>query len=149
MAYTKSATVRSPILGLLGGTRVVGKLRDAAALEARVKKGLPFRALEQLMNAAHLSRDQAVKLFALPARTFVRRKRAGTLTFEETDRVVQFAELFALATQVLGKSDNAARWLQASNPYLGDIAPVERLDNALGRRAVQELLNRIAYGMLA
>lgn len=137
------------MLGLLGGERVIGKLRSAAALEARVRKGLPFQALEQLMNAAHLSKDQAVKLFALPARTFARRKHGGQLTFEETDRVVQFAELFAFATRVLGKSDNAARWLQTSNPYLGDVAPVERLDNALGRRAVHELLDRIAYGMLA
>ena len=148
MAHTRTATA-PPLANLLGGERVVGRLRDAGALEERVRKGLPFRALERLMDAAHLGRDQAIKLFALPARTFVRRKHGGTLTFEETDRVVQFAELFAFATQVLGKSENAARWLQTSNPYLGGVAPIERLDNALGRRAVGELLNRIAYGMLA
>ena len=148
MAPTRSATA-APVFGLLGGERVIGKAHGAGALEARVRKGLPFQALERLIDAAHLRRDQAVRLFALPARTFARRKHGGTLTFEEADRVVQFAELFAFAAQVLGTSDNAARWLQAPNPYLGGGAPVERLDNALGRRAVHDLLTRIAYGMLA
>ena len=90
-----------------------------------------------------------MRLFGLPARTLVRRKHAGTLTFEEADRVVQFADLFAFATHVLGKREGAAHWLQTPNPYLGGSRPVERLDNILGRNAVFELLNQIAFGTLA
>ncbi len=148
MANTKTDTI-APLLSLLGGEQVVGKLRTVDALETRLRNGLPFRALERLMESAQLSREHAVKLFGVAPRTLVRRKNTGTLTFEEANRVVQFADLFAFAAHVFGKREGAARWLQTPNPYLGGFAPIERLDNALGRKAVLEELNRIAYGMLA
>jgi putative toxin-antitoxin system antitoxin component (TIGR02293 family) len=148
MANEKTAALL-PLVAFLGGEHVVGKTRSSDVLEARIKRGLPFRALETLMESARLSREQAMRLFGVPARTLARRKQAGTLTFEETDRLVQFADLFAFAVRVLGTKDGAASWLHAPNPYLGGVAPMERLDNVLGRNAVLEELNRIAYGMLA
>lgn len=143
------ASALIPLVDVLGGENVVGKARSTDVLEAKIKRGLPFRALERLMQSARLSREQAMRLFGVPPRTLARRKQAGTLTFEETDRLVQFADLFAFAVRVLGTKEGAASWLQTPSPYLGGVAPVERLDNVLGRNAVLEELNRIAYGMLA
>jgi len=47
----------------------------------------------------------------------------------------------------LGAEDKAARWMVAPNRALGGERPFDLLDTDLGVRAVEEILQRIQYGM--
>ena len=95
-------TPTTDVIKILGGRPVLGRVRDKVELESRLRKGLPFRALERLMLAASLNREVASRVAGIPLRTFARRKGADRLTFEESDRVAQFADIFAYAVSVLG-----------------------------------------------
>ena len=66
-----------------------------------------------------------------------------------SDRLVRMAHIAALAQDVLGQREKAGRWLQKPNRVLGGSTPLEHLDTELGARQVEQILGRIAHGVLS
>jgi putative toxin-antitoxin system antitoxin component (TIGR02293 family) len=79
--------------------------------------------------------------------TFHRRKAAGRLTADESDKVVRFAQLLGLANKVLENEDDARRWLTSPQFGLGGAVPLNYARTEVGAREVEDLLNRIEYGV--
>jgi putative toxin-antitoxin system antitoxin component (TIGR02293 family) len=133
---------------MLGGARVVGqKTSDPFRIIAKIRAGLPFKALESLSSTLRLSNDEAARIFMIPARTLARRKRSGRLSAEESDRVYRVARVLSYAAELLGSETEAAEWLRSPNVALGLAVPLNLLDTEAGIRQVDEILARIEYGM--
>ena len=131
----------------LGGTRVLkAKAPTPADLQARVRSGLPYAALETVAAGFAISREDLGVLLHVPPRTLARRKREKRLHADESDRLLRVGRIAALAEDVLGDRAKAVRWLHASNRALGDVAPLRCLDSDLGARQVEDVLLRIAHG---
>ncbi|MBS0562365.1 MAG: DUF2384 domain-containing protein, partial [Proteobacteria bacterium] len=77
------------------------------------------------------------------------RRKAGTLTPEQSDRILRLARILAAAEETFGAQDKAARWLRRPTAPLGGEAPLDRLDTDQGAREVENLLGRIAHGIAA
>ena len=135
------------IVETLGGPRVLkAKAPTAADLQARVRSGLPYSALETVAAGFAITREDLVTLLHLPLRTLARRKREKRLRADESDRLLRLGRIAVLAEEVLGSREKATRWLHAPNRALGDGAPLRCLDTDLGTRRVEDLLLRIAHG---
>lgn len=63
------------------------------------------------------------------------------------DRVVRYARLMGLATQVLESPENARLWLSMPKKGLGGAIPLEYAETEFGAREVEDLLGRIEYGV--
>jgi len=135
------------IVETLGGRRV---LRQKAAtvdeLQARVRTGLPYAALEAVATGFAITREDLGTLLHLPTRTLVRRKREKRLRADESDRLLRLGRIAALAQEVLGSREKATRWLHAPNRALGHAIPLRCLDTDLGARQVEDVLLRTAHG---
>jgi putative toxin-antitoxin system antitoxin component (TIGR02293 family) len=141
------AALLSPI-DVLGGERSIGKnLSNPFRMIARVRAGLPYKALESLAAAMHLSTEEMSGIFSIPPRTLARRKRSHKLNAGESDRIYRVARVFSHATQLLGDAAEAAQWFRAPHIALNMTTPLELLDTDAGTLQVEEILGRIEHGL--
>lgn len=138
------------VVELLGGERVLRrKLSGPLQMVEALRAGLPYKSLEAVMETLGLSREEASTVLSVPMRTLVRRKQERRLRADESDRLYRLARVAARAVDVLGSSEDAAKWLRRSNLALGGVAPLELLETDAGAEEVDEVLGRIEYGMFS
>jgi putative toxin-antitoxin system antitoxin component (TIGR02293 family) len=137
------------IVAVLGGKQTFKRqIRKADELVKQVRAGLPASTVTLLADTLNLHRSQVAERLNIPSRTLSRRLASKSrLTHDESDRTLRMARVVALANEVLGAEDKASRWMVAPNRALGGDRPFDRLDTELGVRSVEEILQRIAYGM--
>jgi putative toxin-antitoxin system antitoxin component (TIGR02293 family) len=83
----------------------------------------------------------------IPKSTFARKLRDNTpLSVEEGDRIARLARLKSYASDVFESRQDAAIWLNESNPTLGGDTPIDLLLTDEGARRVETVLRRIDYG---
>ncbi len=119
---------------------------SAERIEA-VKAGLKVEVFATLARRLGVSEAGLAKVVGLSGTTLARRKRAGTLTPDESDHVMRVAALLDQATQLFGPEDEAAEWLTTPNLALGHATPLALADTELGAREVEDLLGRLEHGV--
>jgi putative toxin-antitoxin system antitoxin component (TIGR02293 family) len=132
-------------LGAVGVRRP--KSVTAEELQARVRTGLPYAALEAVAVGFAIGPRDLGAVLHLPARTLARRKREKRLRPDESDRLFRLGRIAALADEVLGSREKATRWLHQPNRALASAVPLRQLDTEVGARRVEDLLLRIAHGV--
>jgi putative toxin-antitoxin system antitoxin component (TIGR02293 family) len=137
------------IVEVLGGNKTFKRpVRTTNDLAELVRSGLPASTITLLAASLSLQRAQVAERLSIPPRTLSRRLAAKSrLTHEESDRTLRMARVVALAKEVLGTEEKASRWMSNPNRALGGRTPFDQLDTEPGVRSVEEVLQRIAYGM--
>ena len=143
-------TMTMEIVDVLGGPRVVGrKVHTLEDLARRLRKGLPYAALEAVMSSLDLPREVLAETLDVPPRTLARRKRERVLRPDESDRLYRLARILARARSVLGDRAKAAGWLTRPNRALGGEVPLGMLDTDIGVQRVDHVLGRIEHGVVS
>jgi putative toxin-antitoxin system antitoxin component (TIGR02293 family) len=122
--------------------------RETDDLIEQLRAGLQMEAFHGLQSALHLSAGELAGVIGLPPRTLARRKKQGRLSPEESERLVRVARLLEVAAEVLGNIDDASRWMKERRPALGGRTPLERAETEVGAREVEDLLGRVAHGVI-
>jgi len=115
----------------------------------RIRAGLPMAEFDALREMLGLSAEGLAGHLAIPRSTLARRRKAGHLDMQESDRLLRDARLFALARQVLPDDAAAREWLEAPARALGYVTPLEFAETEVGVREVENLLGRIDYGVFS
>src|SRR6266487_4316181 len=89
-----------------------GKAKHPTDLIRQIQKGLRFSELETLQNSIALPFEQLAAKLAISRSTLQRRKAAGRLSPDESDKVMRFSRLLEHATNVFGDVDKARAWLK-------------------------------------
>jgi len=114
---------------------------------SKVQAGLHFRELEALRQDLGLPLDQLSEKLGISRATMHRRKAAGRLGPDESDRVARFERLLKQAATVFGDNDRARQWLNFPQYGLGGAVPLDYARTEVGAREVENLLGRIEYGV--
>jgi putative toxin-antitoxin system antitoxin component (TIGR02293 family) len=94
--------------------------------------------------------DEEIFALVVPRRTFARRQAQNErLTVEETDKALRLARIATQAEIVFGDKNKAHRWLRKPKRSLNGETPLAYLASEAGARTVEEMLNRIEFGVLA
>lgn len=120
---------------------------NPANLIDMVRIGLPVSELDALQNVLDVPIDKLAPKLGISKATLHRRKAAGRLEPEESDRVVRFARLMGKAVEVFESEEAARGWLSSPQYGLGGETPLEYADTELGAREVQNLLGRIDHSV--
>lgn len=123
--------------------------RDAAEQVRAVEAGLPYTALEELAQALALPPRALREHLRIAERTLARRKRAGRLAPDESERILRYAALFERAVDVLENEDAARTWLKTPKRALNGATPLAFAQTEPGAREVERLLGRIEYGVFS
>ena len=137
----QGATIISPVDWLINPGA-------GTSLSEAIEQGLPADVLVSFKNKLHLSTEEAAQLLRISPRTLARRVKEGRLGASESDMLYRFARLYEQAVHVLENEDDTLYWLKAPQPGLGGAIPLTHARTEPGARAVEELLDRIEYGVL-
>jgi putative toxin-antitoxin system antitoxin component (TIGR02293 family) len=136
-------------LDIIGGPETTGgPTKEDTDLVRLVRRGLPVRALDHVIDSGRLSRAE-VDSVVLPRKTLANRRKLGTLTQDQSDRLVRVARILAAAELTFGSREKAGDWLRRPSAPLGGERPLDMLDTDEGTRQVEALLGRIAHGIAA
>lgn len=138
-------------LDRLDGTRLLGLLQlDCASEPARaVRDGFPVETFDRLKNFLGLPDRELAAALPISPRTLVRRRAAGHLSPEESDRLLRLARLAELALAVFEDTGAAAAWLTEPKRLLDGETPLQHADTAPGTREVEDMLYAIEFTMAA
>ncbi len=137
------------IAEIMGGRAILGRrVRSLDDLEQTVSHGIPKRALRRTAERIYSSggdvRDMIFRI--VPEATFKRRTR---LSPAESARTERLARVIAAAEYVWNDQTDAREWLTRPHPELGRRTPLEVAMTELGARQVEEILERLFYGIPA
>lgn len=142
---TESATT----LEIVGGAAIVGDNVTAGMGMVRlVRRGLPIGAVQYVLDTGRLTLAELDQI-VLPRKTLANRRKLGTLTPEQSDRLVRVARVLAAADETFGDRAKAGTWLRRPTSGLAGERPLDLLDTDEGARAVETLLGRIGHGIAA
>ena len=137
------------IANVMGGKAVLGRVvRSIGELEQTISHGLPKRALRTTVERVYPSAGDVRRVMfrIVPEATFKRRTRLSAAESERTERL---ARVIAAAEHTWNDKEDAREWLTKSHPELGNRTPLDSALTELGARQVEELLDRLFYGIPA
>jgi putative toxin-antitoxin system antitoxin component (TIGR02293 family) len=123
------------------------KAKHPTDLIRKIQKGLRFSELETLQNSIDLPFEQLAAKLAISRSTLQRRKAAGRLSPDESDKVMRLSRLLEHATNVFGNIERARAWLKFPQRGLGGAIPLDYAETEVGAREVDNLLGRIEYSV--
>lgn len=123
---------------------------DTPALHHRVEHGLAFTTLIRLGRLMALPLAALGAALQIPPRTLQRRKAAGRLQADESDRLLRLTRLYGKALELF-EGDNAAalRWLHTPAMALGGTTPLAMSTSEPGAQEVLHLIGRLEHGIPA
>lgn len=132
---------------VMGGSGVLGhRIRSIGDLEKTVSSGLPKQALRTTVERVYGSVGDARRAMfrIVPEATFKRRTRLSPAESERTERL---ARVIAAAEYVWNDREDAREWLTRPHPELGKRTPLQSALTELGARQVEDLTERLFYGI--
>ncbi len=122
-------------------------VRTVRDLEEAVSAGLPKRSLEQLSSRLYLDRKaaSAYKFGVVPAATWKRRSRK--LSVAESEKTERQARILAAAEYVWDDPDQAREWMSRPHQELAGETPLQISRTELGARRVEDLLDKLFFGL--
>lgn len=139
---TEASTL--PTIERASGAYLLGL--DSGTLVEAGRAGFPYEAFEQLRSFLRLPASALGAALSIAERTLARRRKRGSLTPEESDRMARVARLAEMALVVFeGDAASARTWLTTSKTLLGGESPLERADTEAGAREVEDMLYAIEF----
>jgi putative toxin-antitoxin system antitoxin component (TIGR02293 family) len=125
----------------------LAKAKHPTELIRQIQKGLRFSELQTLQNSLDLPFEQLAAKLCISRSTLHRRKAAGRLSPDESDKVMRLSRLLDHAANVFGDVEKARAWLKFPQVGLGGAVPLDYAQTEVGAREVDDLLGRIDYGV--
>ena len=125
----------------------VAKAKHPTELIRQIQKGLRFSELETLQNSIDLPFEQLAAKLSISRSTLQRRKAAGRLSPDESDKVMRYSRLVRQAADFFGDIEKARAWLKHPQYGLGGAVPLDYARTETGAREVENLLGRMKYGV--
>src|SRR2546430_14065237 len=123
------------------------KAKHPTELIRKIQKGLRFTELETLQNSIDLPFEQLAAKLSISRSTLQRRKAAGRLSPDESDKVIRYSRLVRQAADFFGDIEKARAWLKHPQYGLGGAVPLDYTRTETGAREVENLLGRMKYGV--
>ena len=149
---TNGAVARATLSveSLLGGRGVLrAHPRTTLDWVFLIRKGISSVAVGALAKALRVTQSELAVALGIPERTLIRRKKEGTLTSEESAKVVRLARVIGRAEEVFEDIDAALDWMKSGNAALSGATPLSLLDTDIGAESVTDMLGRIEHGVFA
>ena len=123
---------------------------NTAELIQQLERGLPFKAFDALESNSGVSGSLLASIIGIPERTLARRKSAGKLTPDESERLLRISTIFEKAVELHeGEIAAAVAWLTTPKRTLNHQSPLVYSRTELGAREVENLIGRLEHGIFS
>jgi putative toxin-antitoxin system antitoxin component (TIGR02293 family) len=123
---------------------------ETGALIRKLQTGLSFRALESFSSETGIPISEIGETMQVPERTLARRRVAGRLSSEESEKLLRLSNIFEQAVGLFeGDVKAAVAWLRSPKKALAYKAPLMYARTEIGARQVEDLIGRLEQGVFA
>jgi putative toxin-antitoxin system antitoxin component (TIGR02293 family) len=121
-----------------------------ADLIEEIERGFSFSTIETLASTTGMSLLQLAGVLGIPERTLARRRSAGRLAPDESDRLLRVSTIIEKAIDLF-EGDHAAalRWLTTPRKALDNHTPLAYSRTSIGSREVENLIGRLEHGVFS
>lgn len=112
------------------------------------RQGFTVALVDAVVESGRLTAAE-IDTVVLTRRDLASRRKVGTLTPEQSDRLARVMHVLLAAEETFGSRELAARWLRRPSTTLDGDAPIDHLDTTSGTREVERILGRIDHGIAA
>ncbi len=145
--------IKKKIIGILGlkDSDMKSRERDKGmfSFDAIIRKGIPYAKVRFVKAALNLTDNEFADYLGISLRTLQRKRDSHErLSIPEGDRLFRIARIFALAVSVLESEEMARKWLHRAQRGLGGRVPIQLIQTEAGAQEVEDLLEKIEYGVL-
>ncbi|MEN9523744.1 MAG: hypothetical protein RL065_2121 [Bacteroidota bacterium] len=112
--------------------------------------GFYFNSFETLTTKVPFNQSDWSDVLHISERTLQRYKK-DKKKFEPiyAEKILEIVLLFNRGIEVFDDANNFYQWIQVKNISLGNIKPMEIMDNSFGIQMIKDELGRIEHGILA
>ena len=122
--------------------------RSTTELINQVERGFPFKALLSLESMSGISTSEFASIIGIPDRTLARRRAAGKLTPEESERLLRISAVFEKAVGLFeGDVPAAVKWLTSPRKSFDNQSPLNYSRTELGAHEVENMIGRLEHGV--
>lgn len=115
-----------------------------------LQRGLPYKTLIALSAESGIPEGELAAFIEIPERTLARRRIAGKLRQNESERLLRLANMVDKAVQLFeGDVGTAVAWLRTPQKALSYNAPLSYARFEVGAQAVQDLIGRLENGVFS
>ena len=119
------------------------------AFDAFIRKGIPYAKVRLVKAALNLTDNEFADYLGISLRTLQRKRDSHkALSIPESDRLYRMAKIYALAVIVLEDEEMARKWLHRPQRGLGGRVPIQVIQTEAGAQEVEDLLEKIEFGVL-
>jgi putative toxin-antitoxin system antitoxin component (TIGR02293 family) len=116
----------------------------------QIKRGFSFETLVRLEFNTGVSLALLASVIGIPERTLARRKAAGKLKPDESERLLRVSNLFERCVELFdGDVTAAVNWLVSTKTALNRQTPLLYARTELGAREVEDLIGRLNGGIFS
>lgn len=126
------------------------KASSTNKLIEELERGLSFKALERLTELSGITLTAIARAIGIPERTLARRKSAGRLAPDESERLLRISSIFEKTVDLFeGDITGAVNWLTTPKRAFGGRLPLDYSRTELGAREVENLIGRLEHGVFS
>ncbi len=152
MAYTVVMSVTLKFQIAIGdrGSSLGLKTTSTSKLIEELERGLPFKSLERLTELSGIAVTTIIQAIGIPERTLARRKTAGRLAPDESERLLRISSIFEKSVQLFeGDVTAAVHWMTTPKKAFDGRAPLDYSRTEPGAREVENLIGRMEHGVFS
>ncbi len=123
-------------------------VQETNGLIDALREGLNVESFELLRKRLGWTRSEMAEVLHIPERTLVRRFEEGRLKSEESQRLLRLARVVSSGEMLFARSGKLGIWLLEPARALGGNRPVDYFDTDVGAEEVEDLLGRLAHGVI-
>ena len=131
--------------------RVLGlRAQSSSDLIRQVERGFRYDLLRSLETHSGINITEIAALIGIPERTLARRRAAGRLTSDESERLLRVSAIYEKALELFeGDGKAALNWLNTPKRAFNEQTPLVYSRTELGAREVENLIGRLEHGVFS
>lgn len=123
---------------------------DTTDLIQQIDAGFSFSTLLELESKSGISLSLLTPVLGIPERTLARRRASGTLSSEESERLLRVSNIFEKCLELFeGDKSATVTWLTTPKKAFNSQTPLSYSRTELGAREVENLIGRIEHGVFS
>lgn len=115
-----------------------------------IREGIPYSLFLVIKNFTPFNDHEWISFLDISIKSIQRiRQSVGLFKPAQSERIIEVAEVCLLGYHIFGKMENFKSWLHTPVFALGNIKPVEFLNDSYGKEMIMGELTRIEHGIFA
>lgn len=125
----------------------IGGQSSSMQIIDKLESGIPVAEFEALAAYLEISVNELLANLRISRSTWHRRKKAGRLDFNMSDKALQLRRLLEYGERVLGSAEKNRLWFKTPSVILENCRPIELIGSFSGMNLINDELLRIEHGV--